>query len=125
LPKKRYANPNQLEPYVNYKKRCDSIYLLLLDCGQLRYRISDHTTFRFCQAEIEQIRQFLLSLLQDMNHCFTNDQMQVQENDDAHLTNLEGIYEMVLQVVMEEPLNFLLFIDDIRQLSKLCLIKDG
>ena len=112
---------NALDSLVRQKECYDQLFLTLLASGQLRHRVSDHTTFRFCFDELKQLKQFLLDgLLHLKELILVHPLKQVAFVDyTLSLETMEGIYEMVLQVVAKEPISFLIFIQDIRRFSKL------
>lgn len=116
--KKLSSNPSRITHFVTRKRQCDDLFLLLIDSGQLRHRVNDHATFRFCADEMSQIKLYLLEQFNHLKQSVLKETGSILHEESDTLLNLEGVYEMVLQVVAKEPINFLLFIQDIKQLSE-------
>ncbi len=101
------------------QKKADQIFDLLLDCSQLRRRVSDHTTFAVCSNELTAICQEIERLFEGLiavvmgKKIYPNINM-LQEK----IQQLEETYNHVLQVSAREPLVFLLFIFSLKALSK-------
>lgn len=100
------------------KQQCDNLFFLLLESGQLRYRMSDHATFRFCADEMRQLQGHLEGELWLLQQAVLTDTVSMAQNDVVLSQELEGLYESVLQVVAKEPVSFLLFIEATKQLSR-------
>jgi hypothetical protein len=112
LPEKE-RNQHQLA-----QKKFDEVYDLLLDCSQLRRRVSDHTTFTICSEELTAICQEIERLFEGlmavvMGKKFFPHINMLQEK----IQRLEETYNHVLQVSAREPLVFLLFIFSLKALS--------
>lgn len=114
----RVAKADALHPFIHYKKQCDDVFLLLIKSGQLRHRIHDHATFRFCADEMQQIKHYLCDELAKLQRSVLAKSTHLVQDDITPIDNIEGIYELVLQVVASEPISFLLFIQDVKQISK-------
>jgi hypothetical protein len=84
-------------------------FQIIMALGLLRYRVKDHTTFEVIDQELKNV----LSALDDSFNkpYFPNDL-------DESIDRLEEVYRSALQVVAQEPLIFLFFIQDLRALAK-------
>lgn len=111
-----FPNQDALKIYIQRKELCDEVFLLLLDSGQLRHRISDHTTFRFCSDELTKIKVYFEQALTNLQLIILKE-TKIESANDSVVSSLEGIYEMVLQVVAKEPISFLLFIQTMKSIS--------
>ena len=60
LPEKEKNQPRLVQ------KKFDQVYDLLLDCSQLRRRVSDHTTFAVCSKELTDICQEIERLFEGL-----------------------------------------------------------
>lgn len=108
---------------AKHKACCDQLFLHLIASGQLRHRVADHTTFRFCSDEMRQLKQFLLQGFSRTKQSLLSSRVEGGFLDPMlSLDAMEGIYEMVLQVIAKEPISFLVFIQDMRAVSRLLMI---
>jgi hypothetical protein len=89
-------------------EKCKIIFLIMMDCALLRFRVADHTTFNVCKTELENIQKAL-------HHAFKKgDTAMLQRAIDAFYAQ----YEQVLQVAAATPLSFLIFIASLRSLAE-------
>lgn len=98
--------------------RLNTLYDLLQDCAQVRWRVRDHSTFGVCKQELTAIQQELNVLFDSAisrSRPQAHDQSLVLEQ---HIQKLEELYQSVLQVVAPEPVVFLLFIDSLNHLRQ-------
>lgn len=104
---------------------------IMLDCAQLRYRVSDQTVFQICDNELSMIATSLHTLLSRMvttRRCLAAQQNQLTDDSDAFaasITQLEDNYYHVLQVAAHEPLGFLLFIHSLKALQQEIIVLQG
>ena len=99
-------------------KNCHSEHLpevrlfnLLMECAQLRRRVSDHTIFSLCRNE-------LLAIAKAMSQIFCNMKWVIQQKSEVidteilneQINQLENLFYSVINVASREPLAFLLFI---------------
>lgn len=103
--------------------KMDQLFNALLDCGQLRFRITDFTTFNICHNELDEI-------LKEIEHSFAR-LLEIAHGKrkvikpamlEDKIQNLEMNYVNVLQVASREPIVFLLFIAGLRSLSQLLVV---
>lgn len=94
--------------------RLDHIYAVMLECAQLRRRITDYTVFQLCEIELTAISKDVIDILnaiqQKRNLNFS------RFNQD--IAKLENLYQQVVKVATREPLAFLLFIGGLKALSE-------
>ncbi len=97
----------------------DRFFDLLLDCSQLRRRVSDHTTFAICNPELTTICQEIDRLFEGLIALVTGEKTFFPEVSmlQNKIQQLEENYNHVLQVASREPLAFVLFIFSLRALS--------
>jgi hypothetical protein len=106
------------EQFLVLQNKLDQVFDLLLDCSQLRRRVTDHTTFAICTNELAAICQEIDRLFEGLigltlgKKLFPNVSM-LQEK----IGKLEESYNHVLQISSREPLVFLLFIFSLRALA--------
>jgi len=95
-------------------ERIDELFLILMDCAQLRRRVTDHTVFGLCDAELLGISTAIQSTFKELIHLTgksnTLDAIGLAEK----IKLLEDSYEHVLKVAAKEPLAFLLFIESLK-----------
>lgn len=99
----------------------DTIFNLTLSCGQLRKRISDHTTFSLCQEELTEIlKAFSNEYLVIMKILNLKKKKKNPQNPNLRegIKKLEDNYMQVLQVTAREPLAFSLFIANLKKLQQ-------
>lgn len=100
----------------------DQIFDTIIDCAQVRRRVSDYSVFEICKDELKAIAldiDMALSGLIKKNYHY-----EVSSLDQA-IKKLEANYNAVLQVAAREPLVIFLFIESLKELSeKLKKIKE-
>lgn len=111
----------------------ESLYDILLDCSQLRNRISDPTIFSICTQEMNGLisaiqalfKQLKLTIDQPPKEMNSNDVEQTVANPGLNTQPLaeqvmrfDEIYQNVLQVTASEPTVFVLFIESIKKLEQ-------
>lgn len=96
-------------------QKLKQIYALLLDCAQLRRRVTDHTTFGVCKQDLTVIHQVLnkifIQLIQNKKALATDELR-------ASIQRLEETYQSVMHIAAREPLVFLLFIESLKTLAE-------
>ena len=97
----------------------DYIYSIILDCAQLRRRVSDYTIFNLCYNEMTAIAQEINKLVLAVIsvYAYQNNQIDVLALA-VKIRHLEDNYQNVLQVTAREPLVFLLFIASLKILNE-------
>lgn len=92
------------------------VYLALMNCTQLRRRVSDFTVFSLCKDELIVIANAILDYLAALQHCHTEVSTCNTDKLAYALQRFEENYVAVLQVTAREPLVFHLFIANIKSL---------
>lgn len=104
-------------------KKLENLFTILLDCSQLRTRVSDFTIFDVCKTDLVAIEKTMGELLKNIrNQGVTQKTQDAVVNPAASLTNqinqFENTYQTVLRVTALEPLVFLLFILDLKTFAE-------
>jgi hypothetical protein len=107
------------ESHDRWLNQLDSLFENILDYSQLRWRITDYTTFSVCREE-------LISLAKESDKCLAAVVAHVKQKKyftsidklNQSINQFETNYHQVLQVASAEPLVFLLFIDSLNAFSK-------
>ena len=91
--------------------KLDCLYDILLDGGQLRQRVTDHTIFQVCNEELTAVSQEMEKLLGDVISvlAFKNQHVDLA-NLDVKIARFEDNYQHVMQITAREPLPIFLFI---------------
>lgn len=99
--------------------KLDLLYDTILDYGQLRRRVTDHTTFDLCEAELTALEQEIGKLLAEVGGIFRYKNPLLDTAGLAvKINRFEENYQHVLQVSAREPLVFMLFIASLRAFNK-------
>ncbi len=98
-------------------QKLNQLYDLMLSYAQLRWRISDHSVFLLCTDELSQLARIISSVLERASKQIRGKNFKLDFNyhqlPDA-IESLEENYHQVLQVSAKEPINFLLFIANLK-----------
>lgn len=84
---------------------------LLLDAGQLRRRVTDHTVFGLCREELMDIESALAAVISCIGKLASIEALAALA---ATLDRLEDSFEHVIKVTAREPVVFILFIGALR-----------
>ena len=110
---------SEKESHELWLNQLDTLFENMLDYSQLRWRVTDYTTFALCRDELTNIAnetdQCLKAVVAHVKQkkVFTSiDQLNWAIN------HLETHFHQVLQVASPEPLVYLLFIDSVNAFSK-------
>lgn len=99
-------------------RKTDKLFDILLDCAQLRRRVSDHTIFLLCVEELKTIAVEIDNALTEIMRKLRNRNYQLQSLKlSPQITRLEDSYQNILRVSAREPLVFLLFIFSLKELE--------
>lgn len=105
-----YPNPK----HVKLIEQLRLLFSLMQNYAEIRYRVSDHTTFSLCEEELKTLMQTINLALQKIKFCQrTDNAAELYEAIKHFIAN----YHHILQVSAPEPLVFLLFIDSLKQLD--------
>jgi len=96
---------------VHQVTKLNRLFEILLDCAQLRGRVSDFSIFQVCEHELQMINAAINRLL---SIPLVNDVEPLLEA----INRLEENYQQVLLVTAKEPLPFILFIASLRAFSQ-------
>ena len=83
---------------------------IILDVGQIRRRVTDHTIFELCGQEIAGVEAAVLGILnafanRGTRNAFDQDFVKLEQ----HILQFENSFEHILKVTAREPLVFILF----------------
>lgn len=95
-------------------ERLDRLYTVLIDCAQLRRRITDYTVFQLCEIELKVISRNVVVLLTSIRRNTNLDLSSLNES----ISKLEATYHQVVKIATREPLAFLLFIFSLKMLAE-------
>lgn len=118
---------NQLRRFSNADNlkiiKLENLFTILIDCSQLRARITDFTIFEVCRADLIAIEKIMRQLLQGIRQHHDLEEVRNHPNIEttallALIAQFEGTYQSVLRVTAHEPLVFLLFILDLKAFSE-------
>ena len=100
-------------------RRLDLIFDVLMDCAQMRRRVSDHTVFALCTGELKGVSVEMQNVFRQMIGVAKKRQEVVDTQGLAERIRLfEDNFQSVLRIVAREPLAFLLFIASLKNLSE-------
>jgi hypothetical protein len=91
---------------------------LIVDLGQIRRRVTDHTIFALCRNELQELEDGLTGLLKATQHKVLLEKYLVRAT--YNINQFEDVYEHVINVTAKEPVVFILFINALRSLHKQC-----
>jgi len=101
----------------NFIEECNNIYLALLDCAQLRWRVSDAATFELCREEMVNLKKALLQAFDSLIKTHATQRVSPLTSLNQPIERLEENYQTILQIAAREPLVFLLFLASIKRLQ--------
>ena len=112
-------HPDQIKILKRLLVNLDYIYSIILDCAQLRRRVSDYTIFNLCYNEMTAIMQEINRIVLAVISVYgwqpaKFDVLALAEK----IRQLEDNYHNVLQVTAREPLVFVLFIASLKTLNE-------
>jgi hypothetical protein len=88
------------------------VYAVLLECAQLRRRITDYTVFQLCEVELSAIADEVVKLMINITKKKNINLSKLN----GEIARLESTYQQVIKVATREPLAFLLFIGGLKAL---------
>lgn len=96
---------------VSASAALDRLYAMLLACGQIRHRVSDHTTFGLCKEELQAMDTAAQQLFIELIKLAKGKPLTLDTYPLADaIKRLEENNQHILQVSAAEPLAFVLFI---------------
>ena len=108
-------------PSVRHKKTADvewPLFDIIVDIGQIRHRVTDHTVFALCERELAVIADAVDSLLAVVKK---NDGLEQKLAAlEQSINQFEDVFEHVVKVAAREPAVFILFISALRALKVHC-----
>jgi hypothetical protein len=99
-------------------KSLQNVLTLLLDAGQLRRRVADHSTFKLCEKELLVIDE---SLNQVLDLFGKKSAEMVLVGFAAAIDQFEDCFVHVINVAARDPVVFILFIESLRALHELAV----
>lgn len=99
-------------------ERENACFSLLIDLGQIRRRITDHSTFGLCRAELFELE---LAIIFFAGALMFSDMAEAAARLNRCTDQFEDCFNHVLNVAAREPVIFILFIGALRELEKLAL----
>lgn len=100
-------------------KALDNLYDALLECSQIRTRISDFTVFNLCSNELQDIATEIERIFNTLINLSKGHEATINESElEDKIKNLEINYTNVLRVAAREPLVFSLFIAALQGLER-------
>ena len=115
---------NEPIPHLQEKEQVtmqtiEHLFDVLMDCMQLRRRVSDHTIFEVCANELTAISKAIQTMFSAILATLNGKKKLLDEEALKNaIKRLEENYLNVLQVTAKEPLVFLLFISSLTDLRK-------
>lgn len=91
----------------------EKVYVNVLSLGNLRYRVSDHSTFEIIHPELKKLCETIQAILLNL----TQKKPPSLEPFEHNILALEEVYRSALQVAAREPLVFLLYIAALKNLQ--------
>lgn len=111
---------------INSLKKLDKLNDLIVDGGQIRWRVTDHATFSVCKRELLSVLQAMTFIIQQISMSVKrNRKIEIHTNtlSDA-IGRLEENYANVLQIAAREPLAFQLFIANLQAFKQEAVLWD-
>ncbi|SRR5579883_276817 len=112
--KARFVKEMNFSRFVCKKMRNNAIFndlndlfCVVISTGSLRYRVKDHATFEIFSVEMNELSTILA-------HIDKMNELKTQEKLHAIMKRFDDLYETTLQVVSNEPLKFIIFIDELK-----------
>lgn len=101
-------------------RKLQTLFEMLVDIGQIRRRVTDHTVFSLCTDEMKGIDL----AIKDLFTAFAGGDGEQQEAAllalGRYITQLESTFEHILRVTAREPLVFVLMLGSLKTLVKQC-----
>lgn len=100
-----------------YLEKVDALFDVLMDCAQLRRRVSDHTVFALCKQELAAISNEINKLTVEMILVIKKkkdiiDTLPFSEK----IQRFEDNFQHVVMITSREPLAFVLFVASLKGL---------
>ncbi len=86
----------------------ENIYEIIFSLNTLKLRVSDYATFEVCENEIKVISKCLADIF--LAHCR---RPELLDEFSVFIEQFEELYKTTLQVVSQEPMVFLFFVQDL------------
>jgi hypothetical protein len=94
-----------------------TFFEIILDIGQLRRRVTDHTVFALCPNEMIAIQLSIALMFRAFASRQNKEQLELSMlSFERDLYQLENIFETVIKVTAREPLAFVLFLSALKSL---------
>lgn len=98
----------------------DMLIELVIALGNLRYRIRDYSTFELCEKEFKSITAILSATINNISAQLLGKKIVANENQQLQtsIEAFEDVYRNTLVVVSKEPLDFLIFIQNLSAMDE-------
>ena len=97
-----------------------TLFEMILDIGQIRRRVTDHTVFALCNDELsgidDALNQLLPALASDNKQKVADGLLMMER----YITQFESNFEHILRVTAREPLVFVLMLGTLKSLLEEC-----
>lgn len=100
--------------------KMQKLFEMLLDIGQIRRRVTDHTVFALCVDEMKGIDHAIRNVFAALAGHDDDQQDAALTKLEKYVTQLESTFEHVLRVTAREPLVFVLMLAGLKELIKEC-----
>lgn len=97
----------KLSQQINWQ--CENLLAYFISLGNLRYRIKDYATFEVCEIELKKISNALSRALKSIKKPGP----ELREAIDQ----FKQIYDNTLTVITNDPIDFLIFIDNLQRIE--------
>lgn len=98
--------------------KIEYIYTIILDCAQLRRRVTDHTVFGLCANEMDGISHEVTAIILELIKVLAGNKGKVNAIAlSVRIKHLDDNYQNVLRITAREPLVFVLFISSLKILN--------
>ena len=109
------------KPALKLSQQLQFLFEIIIDVGQIRRRVTDHTVFALCDQDLKKIETAIVSLFKAFASRAATLQLEKKILAlDSQIEQFENIYEHVVKVAAREPVVFVLFISAVKVLSQHC-----
>jgi hypothetical protein len=102
-----------------------TLFEIIIDIGQVRRRVTDHTTFALCSDELTGINSSIAMLLPILFSGKKNKINEAMLLLEKYVTQFESCFEHVLKVSAREPLAVMLMLSSVKAFIKQCRIVEA
>src|SRR3990167_269977 len=110
---------------VSVSQDLQALFEVIIDVGQARRRVTDHTIFALCKDELDTIEADVISLFAELAGSNKSKIEMLLVRLEAHITQFESSYENILRVAAREPLVLILLLGSLKNLLQQCQNMSG